>query len=87
MQTHNVVQVRIAEDKSQKRYTYNVPENVVLSKGDIVCVQNHNGRKTIAICVTDSEYLSDNDIDMIMNDSQVISNVIGKYQLRLYVEN
>lgn len=76
----NVVQVNLFEDKYKKRYTYKVPNNITLSKNDVVMVKNQNHSEHIAICVTDSEDLSDNAIDMIMCGAEVLSEVIGIYK-------
>ena len=43
-------------------------------------VKNQNHSEHIAICVTDSEDLSDNAIDMIMCGAEVLSEVIGIYK-------
>ena len=66
----NVVQVILAGDKNKNRYTYKVPNNLQLKKGDIVCTKNTNEsviKECIATCSTDSENLTDNTIDMIMS--------------------
>lgn len=75
----NVVQVRLLEDKNGKRYTYQVPDYIQLAKGDIVRTRNKNNKECIAVCVTNSENLSDNAIDMVMSGNKVISNVTGIY--------
>lgn len=80
----NVVQVRLLEDKNAKRYTYKVPGDIILSKGSIVRTRNKNGKECIAVCVTDSENLSDNAIDMVMSGNKVISNVTGIYTFNLF---
>ena len=81
--TTNIVQVRLIEDANSKRYTYHVPDNVYLVEGDFDRVRNKDGEEHIAICATDSEYLSENAIDMIMCGKKIISNVIGIYKLKL----
>lgn len=75
----NVVQVRFTEDRSAKRYTYQVPEGICLSKGDMVRTKNINGKEYVAICVTNSEVLSENAIDMLMSGNKVISSIVGVY--------
>lgn len=82
----NVVQVRHFADLSAKRYTYNVPAGIKLAKDDIVLVKNSGGKEVVAQCVSDSEDLSENAIDMIMSGKKVISNVIGKYSLVEFVK-
>lgn len=77
----NIVQVRHLQDKNAKRYTYKVPNKESLNKGDMVLTQNANGKESIAVCVTDSENLSANAIDMIMCGAEVPSEVIGIYKL------
>ena len=76
----NVVQVRFLQDPSKKRYTFNVPCNEEIHKGDVVRIKNKNNSEMIAIAETDSEMLSENAIDMIMGGKEVISWVIGKYE-------
>lgn len=77
----NIVQVRHIQDKDAKRYTYKIPDdNKSLNKGDMVLTRNVNGKKSVAICVTDSENLSTNAIDMIMCGAEVLSEVIGIYK-------
>lgn len=76
----NIVQVRHMQDKNAKRYTYKVPDNKSLNKGDMVLTRNVNGKESVAICVTDSESLSSNAIDMIMCGAEVLSEVIGIYK-------
>lgn len=82
LQSHYVVQVRLFSDSNAKRYAYNVPESLELHKGDIVRVRNKDGKEAIAFCVTDSEHLSDNAVDMLMSGQNILSNVIGKYTLQ-----
>lgn len=77
---HNIVQVRYKTDADAKRYTFNVPEHITLYKGDLVRVRNCNGKEDIGFCVTDSEPLSQNAVDMIMSGAKVKSDVIGIYQ-------
>lgn len=76
----NIVQVRHIQDKNAKRYTCKVPDNESLNKGDIVLTRNTNDKESIAVCVTDSENLSTNAIDMIMCGAEVLSEVIGIYK-------
>lgn len=76
----NIVQVRFLQDTSKKRYTFNVPCNEKICKGDVVRIRNKNDSEMIAIAETDSEMLSENAIDMIMGGKDVISWVIGKYK-------
>ena len=73
----NVVQVNLFEDQNKKRYTYKVPGGISLKKGYIVKVRNRDGRELPAVCISDSEELSDNAIAMIMSGERVTSNVIG----------
>lgn len=76
----NIVQVRFLQDQAKKRYTFNVPCNEKIRKGDVVRIRNKNDSEMIAIAETDSEMLSENAIDMIMGGKEVISWVIGKYK-------
>ena len=79
-----IVQVRHIQDKNAKRYTYKVPANESLNKGDMVLTRNVNGKENVAICVTDSENLSTNAIDMIMCGAEVLSEVIGIYKIHKF---
>ena len=77
-----IVQVRHIQDKNAKRYTCKVPDNESLNKGDMVLTRNVNGKESVAICVTDSENLSTNAIDMIMCGAEVLSEVVGIYKFK-----
>lgn len=83
----NIVQVRHLQDKNAKRYTYKVPDDESLNKGDMVLARNANGKESVAICVTDSENLSSNAIDMIMCGAEVLSEVIGEYKFYKFETN
>lgn len=83
----NVVQVKLAEDKDAKCYIYQVPDNIQLLKGDVVRTKNMNGKECIAICVTDSEFLSENAINMIICGNRFESSIIGIYTLDLFSAN
>lgn len=82
-QLMNVVQVNSI---TQKRYTYKVPNGISLNKGDIIRVRNKDGIEAIAVCATDSENLSDNAVDMVMGGLEVLSDVIGVYNLVKFQE-
>lgn len=77
----NIVQVTHFEDRSQKRYTFEVPSGVLLEKVDIVLCQNRNGKTSLAKCVTNSEILPMNIVDMIMGGKPVVSHIAGVYHL------
>lgn len=79
-QLMNIVQVNFINGIAQ-RYTYKVPNGISLKKGDIVRVRNKDNKEAIAVCVTDSESLSDNAVDMVMGGLDVLSSVIGVYNL------
>lgn len=76
----NIVQVKHLQDKDAKRYTYKVPDDESLNKGDMVLARNANGKESVAVCVTDSENLSSNAIDMIMCGAEVLSEIVGLYE-------
>lgn len=82
----NIVQVRFLQDPSKKRYTFNVPSDEKIRKGDVVRIRNKNNSEMIAIAETDSETLSENAIDMIMGGKEVISWVIGKYKYDGFID-
>ena len=76
----NIVQVRHLQDKNAKRYTYKVPDDESLNKADMVLTLNVNCKERVSVCVTDSENLSANAIDMIMLGAEVLSEVVGIYK-------
>lgn len=81
----NIVQVRHIADTTAKRYTFEVPDNISLNKGDIVLTSNKDGKKKmVSVCVTDSEFVTDNVVDMIMSGNKITSEVIGKYELKSF---
>lgn len=80
----NIVQVCLMEDAFKKRYTYTVPFEEELKKGDLVKVKNRNGREIAAICATDSKRVEDEIVDMIMCGNVVLSSVIGVYKYKPY---
>lgn len=85
-QLMNIVQVNFINSITQKRYTYKVPNGISLNKGDIIRVRNKDGKEAIATCVTDSENLSGNAVDMVMGGLDVLSDVIGVYNLVKFQE-
>ncbi len=85
-QLMNIVQVNFINSITQKRYTYKVPNGISLNKGDIIQVRNKDGKEAIAVCVTNSENLSDNAVDMVMDGLDVLSDVIGVYNLVKFQE-
>lgn len=82
----NIVQVNFINSITQKRYTYKVPNGISLNKGDIIRVRNKDGKEAIAVCVTNSENLSDNAVNMVMDGLDVLSDVIGVYNLVKFQE-
>lgn len=78
---HNIVQVVHLNEWGSKRYTFNVPDDVKLQKGDLVLCETKHGNPSVARCVTDSMLVSDKILDAIMSGEKVISKVIGKYEL------
>lgn len=79
---HNIVQVVHLNEWGSKRYTFNVPGDVELQKGDLVLCETKHGNPSVARCVTDSMLVSDKILDAIMSGEKVISKVIGKYELK-----
>lgn len=82
----NIVQVYLMEDIFKKRYTYNVPFGKALKKGDVVKVKDQNGGELAAICATDSKFIEDDIVDMIMCGNAVLSGVIGIYRYESYTK-
>ena len=77
----NIVQVK--HEGNDKRYTFAVPLNVELKKGDMVLVSTRYG-DVMAKCVTDSRLLSNGVIDMIMQGKTVTGTVLGKYEYKSF---
>lgn len=78
----NIVQVKyVSNPRNDKRYTFKLPLDKKLFKGDLVRVCNQDGTERICTCVTNSVVVSDTVIDMIMEGKEVLSEVIGRYNL------
>ena len=77
----NIVQVK--HKGNDKRYTFAVPLDVELKKGDLVLVATRYG-DVMAECVTDSSHLPDKIIDMIMEGKEVTGIVVGKYEYKSF---
>lgn len=77
----NIVQVK--HEGNDKRYTFAVPLDVELNKGDMVLVSTSYG-DVMAKCVTDSSHLPDKIIDMIMEGKEVTGTVVGKYEYKSF---
>lgn len=77
----NIVQVVHEERYNNERYSFEVPLDVTLEKGDIVLVATKNGNR-IAHCVTKTVMMSDEMIDMMMCGKKVTGKVLGKYEYK-----
>jgi len=75
----NIVQVRFPNDC--RRYNFMLPHGEKVEKGSYVCCETKNGRCAIAECVTDSEEVSENVVDMIMEGKNVTSKIVGVFKL------
>lgn len=83
----NLVQIQYPNNIDRKRYTFKVPDGIVIRKNDVVRVKNRNGNEEIGIAVTSSVDVSDNIVDMIMSGKDVVSSVIGRYHYFPYEQN
>lgn len=78
----NVVQVMYAEDENAKWHTCLVPDNIQVRKDNVVLVVDQNENKHVSVCTSDSEFVSDNILNMIMSGGAVANNLIGVYELK-----
>lgn len=77
----NIVQAKRINDLG-KRYTYKVPAGITISKGVLLSVENKRTNKADTVIATsDSEDVSENVLNVIMQGREVISSVLGIYQL------
>lgn len=72
----NIVQVNHIEDQWKRRYTFKVPDGVKLKKGTIVRVKIRGGEEKIAICITDSHVIDDEEVlQMVTGGNNICSKV------------
>lgn len=76
----NIVQAKHMNDYTGKTYTYEVSKGYEIKKGQLLLVENKmKGKPSIVTAVTDSEEVSKNVLDMIMQGETVRSKVLGMY--------
>lgn len=76
----NIVQVNHIEDQWKCRYTFKVPDGVKLTKGTIVRVKIRSGEEKIAICITDSHVIYDEEIlQMVTGGNNICSKVTAVF--------
>lgn len=76
----NIIQAKHVDDYTGKTYTYKLPKGLEIKKGRLLIVENKREREpSIAIAVTDSEEVSENVLNMIMQETTVCSKVLGLY--------
>ena len=78
----NVIQAKHLSGISDKRYTYRLPDGVMVAADTLLLVENQKtGKPDIVRAVTNSEDVNQNTLDMIMQGQKVKSRVIGTYFL------
>lgn len=78
----NVIQAKHLSGISDKRYTYRLPDGVMVAADTLLQVENQKtGKPDIVRAVTNSEDVNRNTLDMIMQGQKVKSRVIGTYFL------
>ena len=76
----NIVQAKHLDGIYDKRYTYRLPDGVMVAADTLLQVENQKtGKPDIVRAVTNSEDVNRNTLDMIMQGQKVISKVIGTY--------
>lgn len=76
----NIVQAKHLGDNSAKAYTYQLPKEIRVEKGELLLVENKVTKKEdVVISVTDSEDVNKNVLNMIMQGQEVRSKVLGVY--------
>lgn len=78
----NIVQAKHLDGIYDKRYTYRLPDGVIVTADMLLLVENQKtGKPDIVRAVTNSEDVNQNTLDMIMQGQKVKSRVIGTYFL------
>lgn len=76
----NIIQARHIGDNSEKAYIYQLPKETRVEKGELLLVENKVTKKEdIVIAVADSEDVSKNVLNMIMQGQEVRSKVLGVF--------
>lgn len=78
----NIVQAKHLDGIYDKRYTYRLPDGVIVTADMLLLVENQKtGKPDIVRAVTNSEDVNQNTLDMIMQGQKLKSRVIGTYFL------
>lgn len=82
----NIIQARIVNsfgDGYGKKYIFKVPDGVSIKKDTLLAAEKNGGKDGIQIvkAVSDSIEVTDEVLDMIMDGKEVISSIIGAYEL------
>lgn len=81
----NIIQAKFLNDLVGKNYTYKITGTRRIRKDTLLLVENKKtGKPNIVISTTDSEDVSENVLNMIMQGKEVCSKVLGEY---LYFEH
>lgn len=76
----NIIQAKHLCGISNKRYTYRLPDGIMVAADTLLQVENQKtGKPDIVRAVTNSEDVNRNTLDMIMQGQKVTSKVIGTY--------
>ena len=76
----NVIQAKHLYGISDKRYTYRLPDGVIVTADMLLLVENQKtGKPDIVRAVTNSEDVNQNTLNMIMQGQKLRSRVIGTY--------
>lgn len=83
----NIIQARIVNsfgDGYGKKYIFKVPDGVSIKKDTLLAAEKNGGKDGIQIvkAVSDSIEVTDEVLDMIMDGKEVISSIIGVYELK-----
>lgn len=78
----NIVQAEHISNNTGKAYIYKVPGDCYIAKGALMLAENNRtGKSDVVIAVSESEDVSKNVLNMIMQGKEVISSIIGVYWL------
>lgn len=76
----NIVQAKHINDNLGKAYTYKIPGDFYIPKGTLMLAENsRTGKSDVVIATGESENVSKNVLNMIMQGKEVISSIIGVY--------
>lgn len=76
----NIVQAEHISNNTGKAYIYKVPGDCYIAKGTLMLAENNRtGKSDVVIAVSESEDVSKNVLNMIMQGKEILSDILGIY--------